>query len=213
MNARWALLASVWISSLTPAVAGSAFDWKWTSWDQPCQGNCSAMVFGGPYVKNSMTQIFLEDFIPPWDWKYGGGGLVGFALSRKLVSIYDTVDIEPEIGIAQRFGNQDQTEVWGAFYLRYHRFPWNDYLYTTIAVSTGLNYASGISSEEKRRAGSGSDGSRLLHYLAPEITFALPEHPNAELVFRFHHRSGAYGLISDAEGGSHYGTVGLRLRF
>ena len=46
-----------------------------------------------------------------------------------------------------------------------------------------------------------------------ELTLGLPSLPQWSASFRIHHRSGAYGLISDAEGGSHYGTVGLRLRF
>lgn len=213
----WAVLCGlsfpIGFLSVAPAVAGDVFDWRWNAIDQPCAGDCSVMVFGGRYVENSMTSIFLQDFIPPWNWKYGDGAILGFAASRKLVSIYDMIDLEPEVGIAQRFGNMHQQEAWVALFARYHAFPWNDFLYTTIAVSTGLNYATGISSEERRRAGKNSDGSRLLHYLAPEITFALPEHRDTELVFRFHHRSGGYGLISDADGGAHYGTVGLRFHF
>jgi len=52
-----------------------------------------------------------------------------------------------------------------------------------------------------------------MHFFSPELTFALPRAPGTELLFRFHHRSGVYGLISDAHGGAQYGTVGLRLRF
>jgi hypothetical protein len=52
-----------------------------------------------------------------------------------------------------------------------------------------------------------------MHFFSPEITFALPSRPDIELLFRFHHRSGVFGLVNDAFGGSQYGTVGLRLRF
>ena len=52
-----------------------------------------------------------------------------------------------------------------------------------------------------------------MHYFAPELTFAMPSHPNVELVFRMHHRSGIFGLVSDAWGGAQYATVGLRIRF
>jgi hypothetical protein len=52
-----------------------------------------------------------------------------------------------------------------------------------------------------------------MHYLAPEITLAAPSRPDLELVFRFHHRSGVWGIVSDAWGGAQYASVGLRLRF
>ena len=45
-------------------------------------------------------------------------------------------------------------------------------------------------------------------FFAPEITFALPSRPNVELLLRFHHRSGVFGLVSDAWGGAQYATVG-----
>jgi hypothetical protein len=51
-----------------------------------------------------------------------------------------------------------------------------------------------------------------MHFFAPEIAFALPRRPEAELMFRFHHRSGVFGLVSEAWGAAQYGTVGLRLR-
>jgi hypothetical protein len=78
--------------------------------------------------------------------------------------------------------------------------------------STGLNWAIDITAVEQDRANDGN-GSQLMHFFAPEITFANPDHPNVELVFRMHHRSGVFGLVSDAWGGAQYGTVGLRLRF
>jgi len=83
---------------------------------------------------------------------------------------------------------------------------------TTAAVSTGLNYATGVSEVERERARD-DQGARLMHFFSPEVTFALPQAPQYELLFRFHHRSGVFGLISDAWGGAQYGTIGLRVRF
>ena len=65
---------------------------------------------------------------------------------------------------------------------------------------------------EQDRAKDG-EGSQVMHYFAPEITLALPQAPDIELMFRFHHRSGVFGVVSDAFGGAQYGTVGLRVRF
>jgi hypothetical protein len=56
-------------------------------------------------------------------------------------------------------------------------------------------------------------GSQVMHFFSPEITLAAPSRPNVELVLRFHHRSGVWGLVSDAWGGAQYASVGLRVRF
>ena len=113
---------------------------------------------------------------------------------------------------AQRFGRQSATELWGALFLRYHGFPWDGTVVTTAAISTGLNWASTVTDVEQDRADD-EEGSRWMHFFSPEITFALPSRPNVELLLRFHHRSGVFGLVSDARGGAQYATVGLRLRF
>lgn len=161
-----------------------------------------------------MTDIFLNDHIPPWDWNFRREETIaGVAVSKKAGKILGVIEVEPELGVAFRRGAEDTTEVWAALYLRFSEFPWNDVIYTSIGVSTGLNYARDITELERQRAQGTSDGSHLLHYLAPELILALPERRDVEMVFRFHHRSGAYGLISDADGGAHYATAGLRYRF
>jgi len=212
---RWILSTGLIFLSLTSASASEWIDWRWRSLDQPCNGDCGVAVYGGPLVDTAMTRIFLTKGIPPWGWDYGKGGIVAGTASRKLVTLFGVFDLEPEIGVGQRFGSMRETELWAAIYVRFTGFPWNNYLYTTVAVSTGLTYASGISAEETRRADVrvAPPGARLLHYFSPEITFALPEHRELELLFRFHHRSGAYCALSCFTGGAHYGTVGLRYRF
>jgi len=83
---------------------------------------------------------------------------------------------------------------------------------TTIGLPLGLSVTSKVDTLE-RRANSNPHGSILLNYFSPEITFALPQYPQGELFFRFHHRSGIFGLINKVHAGSQYGTVGLRYRF
>jgi len=134
------------------------------------------------------------------------------AISRCIATLWDRVDVEPELGLGQRFGEQDETEIWGAVFLRYRGFPWDRAVVTSVALSTGFNYASAVSEEEVERARDGK-GSRWMHFFSPEITFALPRSPQVELLFRFHHRSGVFGLVSDAWGGAQYGAIGLRVRF
>ncbi len=196
------------------AEAANLIDWRWNSLGQSCDRECSVMVFGGTFVETAMTDIFLKGNAYPGAWDMGGGGLLGIAASRTAATLFGgVIRLEPEIGAAKRFGNMDEWEFWGAVYARYTAFPWNNYIRATAAISTGLNYASDVSDIERRRAGRGSGGSQLLHYLSPEVTFAPPNNQDFELVVRFHHRSGAYGLVSDADGGAHYLTGGLRVRF
>lgn len=208
-----AVLLLVFSAFPMTANASDWFDWRWHGATGPCDEKCSVMVFGGRFVETAMTDIFLSGNISPFNWEYGDSSFLGFAASRTVASFWDDrFTIEPELGFGKRFGEMDEYEAWAAVFLRYNDFPWNDYIYTTVAASTGLSYASGISDIEKARAGNGR-GDRLLHYLAPEITFALPQDKSREMVVRFHHRSGAYGAVSDADGGAQYLTVGLRLRF
>lgn len=194
--------------------AVQASDWfDWYGMVGPCDDDCAFMIFGGKFVETPMDEVFLHGNLSPFEWNFGESALLGVAASRRVASLSDNkFQIEAEFGFAKRFGEMDEYEAWAAAYLRYASFPWNEYVYTTVAISTGLNYASGIADFEKEKSDNGK-GSRVLHYFAPEITFAMPEDKSKELVIRFHHRSGVFGLVSDTGGGAQYLTVGLRLRF
>lgn len=116
------------------------------------------------------------------------------------------------MGAGKRFGFLDEGEIWGAVYVRWKAFPWSEYLRTTVAVSTGLNYATDVPVFEKLRTR--GPGNQLLHYLSPELTLGLPSQPNLDLILRFHHRSGGNLAIFNHTGGAaQYGTMGLRYRF
>jgi hypothetical protein len=180
----------------------------------PCQGDCAVAIYGGFYVEDSMGELFFSSPTIPSNWDLTSDDrLVAMALSRRAGWFWrDHFSLEPEIGLGQRSGRQEATEVWAALFLRYHGFPWDRWLVTTVAASTGLNWASEVTDVEQERAHDG-EGSQVMHFLAPEITLALPSRPNLEFMIRFHHRSGVFGLVSDAWGGAQYATVGLRVRF
>lgn len=213
-----AAVVGIWAFLLAGAAAGAGRDEAASSWlrvwplSGPCAGNCAVSVYSGALVEQGMTKVLVGEPSFPTEWDYAEDYIVATALSRRLVTLWNHLDVEPEIGVGRRFGEQDETEVWAAFFLRYRGFPWDDHVVTSFAVSTGFNYASAISDVEQDRARD-DKGSQLMHFFSPEITFALPRHPQYELLFRFHHRSGVFGLVSDAWGGAQYGTVGLRWRF
>ena len=63
------------------------------------------------------------------------------------------------------------------FYVRWTAFPWNSFIHTTLGMSTGLSYATGISDFERAHSQlNPPNGTHVQHYFSPELTFALPEH-------------------------------------
>jgi hypothetical protein len=151
-------------------------------------------------------------------WRRGRGDFVKLRHPGR-----EGISYELETGAGQRFGSLHEEEVWLAFYARWKYFPWNDYLRTTVAASTGVNYASAIPQYEVISS-SNNQGERLLHYFSPELTLGLPSMPDTDFVIRSHHRSGGgqffgndfpgYGsLFHGVKGGVQYLTFGVRQHF
>jgi hypothetical protein len=185
---------------------------------------CAATIYFGKQLDTAMTNVFgLSSFVPPYSYKFGDSYFIGGSLSRVLGEAGEFAALEIESGAGQRFGLLHEEEAWIALYARWKYFPWNDYLRTSVAVSTGLSYASAVPTYEIVESGNGQ-GQRLLHYFSPEATFALPSKPDIELVIRYQHRSGGgeffgnnfpiYGsLFHGIQGGVQYLTVGVRQHF
>jgi hypothetical protein len=146
----------------------------------------------------------------PWNGDFRDDYFVGGALSRKLARFWTYFLIEAELGVGGRFGNTDAGEAWGAIYFRFDGFPWNGLVFTTAAVSTGLNYLSKLPPAETHP---GDPTSHVLHYFSPEFTLAHPQFKMHELVFRYHHRSGVFGTFNNVWGGSNVFALGYRYRY
>jgi hypothetical protein len=210
-----------------PAWSAEDQDWPWITWssfDRVCDGECGVAVYGGTFLETDMREVFgglfgANRFTPPHEFDFNDDGIVAAAISRRFANFAGVIDFEAEAGVAQRFGEDTESEVWAAFYARWTYFPWNRWIRTTMAVSTGLNYASSVSQLELAQGRAGASGSKLLNFLSPELTLALPEAPNTELLFRLHHRSGGREIVGNIPyfngtgGASQYLTVGLRRRF
>ena len=206
-------IGSLWVVAALLLWCGPALAWSPAQLFAPCRGDCAVSIYGGNYVQNSLGQVLVTSPELPLSWNYHTTDhLIATAVSREVARFWTHWTLEPEVGIGQRFGSQSATELWGALFFRYHGFPWDHVVVTTFAVSTGLNWASEVTPQEDDRANDGK-GTPWMHYFAPELTFALPSHPNVELMLRLHHRSGVFGLVSDAWGGAQYATIGLRVRF
>ena len=141
----------------------------------------------------------------------GSQRIVDGEFSRRLVTFWHALDIDPQIGIGKCFGDMQAVEFWGAVAFRWTAFPWNNYVKKTIAISEGVSLATQVDTVE-RDANPNHAGSVFLNYLF-EITLSLPRYEKYELVFCIHHRSGLYGLIGNVNAGSQFGNVGLRVHF
>lgn len=201
-----AILLATWLAA--PAFAG------------PRGADDSVMIFGGVASETNFAELMYS----PWSTHFNPIGVVGASYSHRLGTVNELVGdidvgqigddftIEAEGGTSFRFGDEYLGEAWAALYLRYDGLPWNDTVYTTIGVNTGVSLLTGISEFEEWRDYKGKS-SEFLHYLGPEFTFADPENKDLELVFRLHHRSGVFGLFDGVVSGSTFLSAGIRVRF
>jgi hypothetical protein len=203
------------LSAVAPARAAEPgpLAWHWAQGDTFCDDTCAVTIYTGKFLKTEMVQVFgtTDRFIPFWDWTYEDSWMVSGAFTRRIGGFGKFVSIEAEAGLAKRFGGTTEVEVWGTIYYRWMWFPWNDYLRTSIGVSTGFNWASGIPEEERIRA-IDKTGRQLLHYFSPEFTLGLPSQPDWDLHVRIHHRSGWF-VFPNIGGGAQFLSVGIRKYF
>ena len=150
----------------------------------------------------------------PWAARFRDDAFGAVVVSRRLGRWLEHIIIDVEGGVGYRQGVTDAPVGWVSVYPRFDRFPLNRIVYTTAAVSTGVNYVAqlpqaelGTPEEVKPKT------SKLLHYFSPEVTFAHPNYPNHEVVIRYHHRSGVFGLFGGVWGGSNVIAAGYRHRF
>ncbi len=181
-------------------------------------GPYAVTLMAGRGTDTDFTTIISE----PWTTNFVDLSIVSLAASARLGTINELTgsdlgafgrnfSVETEAGAAYRFNEGSEGEFWGALYFRFDGFPWNDTLYTTAAIDTGLTILTETSEFEQDR----SDGktSLVLHYFSPELTFADPDNKDLQFVLRLHHRSGIFGLIDGVDTGSSFITAGVRLRF
>jgi hypothetical protein len=90
---------------------------------------------------------------------------------------------------------------------RWRNLPLKRFLIMSIGVGEGVSYVTEIPTREME-----GKGKRFLDFMALEATFALPAHPQIEIVPRIHHRSSAWSLFGDSVSSNALG-LGLRYRF
>ena len=191
----------------------SWFVWNPHDFFGPCAGDCGVAFYGGREITTPMSSAFLiHDPVAPWNVETGDAGVIAASVSRSFATMFGGLDLEAEAGLDQRFGDMHATTGWLSVDFRWTRFPWNNVVATTIALADGPSMASEIDAEERIRSENGR-GSDFLNYASPEFTFALPDDPEHELVFRYQHRSGIFGLINGVYEASSFACIGFRILF
>lgn len=161
-------------------------------------------LYGGVHAADTLHDIISFDA----DYSDGNNIMVA-ALAREVYRYRQNLSFEIEGQIGRHFG--DDVSHWEFVALglsRWHVFPWDNVINTSIAIGAGLSYYTEISSVERYR---NKDAQRLLGYLAFELTLGMPQFPSWDLLMRIHHRSGMGEVIG--EGSSDYLTFGLKFAF
>jgi hypothetical protein len=135
-------------------------------------------------------------------------GVAGAA--RRLVTMGMHAHIEGEVNLGQHWGRQSHQEINGLVSVRWRRFPWDHRVDTSLAAGLGLSFASRHPPIEE--APDRPPATRRLTYLMTELEFSRPTQPGVGFLLRIHHRSGVFGLVSDARGSNFVG-VGVRSSF
>ena len=116
---------------------------------------------------------------------------------------------ELEAQVGKYFGDQHHWEfnlpILG---LRWHRFPWEEFLATSFAWGIGPSYATSVPEIEVEAS---SDSSRWLIYWFGEFSIGPPT-ARWEILMRLHHRSDGFGTVA-GDGGSNALCAGIRYRF
>ncbi len=117
----------------------------------------------------------------------------------------------------QNTGKHEHEEYNAVLVLRWVKFPWNQYLNTSLALGDGLSYATKLPPVEMDQHainhGDEYKVSKLLNYLMLELSFSIPRFSSYSTFARIHHRSGIFGFFNGVKGGSNFVTGGIRTVF
>ena len=152
--------------------------------------------------------------------------IVGAAYQRDFIRLGGAFLIGAEIGLADRFGNYPlcchpvitspsvvhSAELWSGLSLRYEALTVSQVRFSP-GIVWGLSAITSPIGQELEQAIGRNGNATILFYLGLEGAFSLVNFPSTELVFRVHHRSGAFGTIGGMKEGNNSNVIGLRYRF
>jgi hypothetical protein len=163
-------------------------------------------IYGGKMVDEHFVEMPVMMFAPDtYD-----SSLVVIGMGKELHH-FKHITIEGEAQIAKHFGNlQDHYEFNALANVRWQTFPWDRHVDTSVALGAGLSYATEKPEVEIIDMG---NTSNLLVHLSLEADFLIPGQKDWSIFTRVHHRSGAFGLVNNVDGGSNALALGVKKRF
>jgi hypothetical protein len=179
-------------------------------------GSWNWMLAYGRMTNENFTKVVFFNY--GWDEARLLSGEIGYTLKednpfvRFLDPILSTVDVA--MNVTYQDDPAGSIFVFSPYVMaRWSNFPWSDTIRTTFGFGGGLSYATDIPSIEFNPKKPNGNYRNLLHYLAAEATFALPNHKDWQLVYRLHHRSGVFGLMDADNAGNTAVQIGIRHYF
>jgi hypothetical protein len=161
-------------------------------------------LYHAKFVQEELFDIFTRQHY------FENSYLIALALAREFARSWDHLGWELEGQVVKHYGMQHNWEFNGVLVLRWHRFPWDRHLNTSIAFGEGLSRATRtpfVEAKDHDRT------AKLLNYLLFELTLGLPRLSNWHLSGRIHHRSGVYGTFGGVHGASNFLGAGVRYTF
>lgn len=169
---------------------------------QDLPGPYSFFVYGGMASSTSFTRNYHLETT--------NTQLYAAGMTARLYRFDFGLEIEGEVGLGRRFGQDELWEGWVAAGVRWRDLPWNHIVNTTFGLAfVGLDYTTKVPPHETKFHH--NKKAQLLNFFSPEITLALPEHPEVALLLRIHHRSPVFGLVN--EGAASFFAAGLRFQY
>ena len=168
----------------------------------------SLMLFGGAMVvKGHMPGTALLPFASGLEGNY----IAGAALQQNFRRFDNGLTIGGEIGLA-RFGRELSGEAWAGVSLGHVGYKWGG-LNIAPSLVIGLSAITKPIGMEVIRAAARGGNPHLLSDSGPELAFTHDSHPNISLVYRVHHRSGAWNTLGGMRDAHNANVIGLRIGF
>jgi len=185
----------------------------------------SIFLFGGALSTDSLGDTFQFD-LNRNGIRYDNF-IAGAAYAHDFTDLGYGFTLGGEIGIADRFGHYalccdtvvksssllNSGELWAGPRFSYQGFVLFDAVRVAGAITTGFSFTTDSIGRERSRELAYDGSARMLIYFGPELSFSLVNHPEWELVYRVHHRSGADGTFGNLREGYNANVLGVRYKF
>jgi len=187
----------------------------------------SVFVFGGRTNSGNLGDTFKYGVGVPSSQLTYDNYIVGGAYQRDFVQFNSGLLLGAEIGLADRFGHYkaccdtvtysqsmvNSAELWAGVSFRHAGLRVFDVVQVSPGVVFGLSAISSPIGQEGEHQVVHQGSAKVLFYLGFDLALALASMPNTELVFRVHHRSGAYGTLGGLKEGNNANVIGIRQTF